>query len=272
MANNQGPRLHKYLNFFSMVVLLLFGFSVTAFGLDLLKPENPISLFHQANGCYQKGDYNKAVDIYRQLLANGYQSGNLYYNLGNTYFKLGQTGMAVLYYEKAKHLIPGDADLNANLAYVRNKTGESIPGPWYHQLNQFLAYLATIDQLTASSSILFFLLLALLIYTVLFPQKIKNETGGTKPLWLYGIFVISLVFLVVLSITALTIREQTMSQAVAVNETTEVRFEPNSTATLYYELKEGAVVYLLQEKNGWALIRRPDGKRGWVEEKNIVNI
>lgn len=272
MINNQEWRSFKYLNYLIMVVLLLFIFSITTFGLELLKPENSINLFHQANGYYQKGEYNKAAETYRQLLTNGYQSGNLYFNLGNTYSKLGQTGRAVLYYEKAKHLIPGDADLNANLEYIRNKSGQSLRGPWYYELNQFLAYLATSDQLTTISSILFFLLIALLILTVLFPQKIKSEPGGMKPLWLYGILSISIVFLVSLTITVLTIREQARSQAVAVGETTEVRFEPNSAATLYYELKEGALVYLLQERNGWALIKRPDGKRGWVEENNLMKI
>jgi SH3-like domain-containing protein len=32
------------------------------------------------------------------------------------------------------------------------------------------------------------------------------------------------------------------------------------------------VVNILEEKEGWALIKRPDGKRGWVEQKNLTRI
>ena len=70
----------------------------------------------------------------------------------------------------------------------------------------------------------------------------------------------------------ITAREQSKTQAVATNESADVLFEPNSTATLYYELKEGAVVYIVEEKDGWDLIKRPDGKRGWVKKKNLTRI
>ena len=184
MANNQKPHLLKYIHWAIITVLLLLSFSSAVFGIELFKPENPAALFKQANGFYQKGEYNKAADIYQQMITSGYKSGNLYYNLGNTYYKLGQKGMAILYYEKAKRLIPGDADLKANLAYVRDKTDQAVKGAWYHELGQFLAYLTTLDLLTVISSILFFILFALIIYMVLFPQKIKNGGDGLS---LYGL-------------------------------------------------------------------------------------
>ena len=272
MANNQKRALLEYIGGVMTTVLLLIFVSQAAFSLELSKTENPAGLYKEANRFYQKGDYQKAAEIYGQLIASGYENGNLYYNLGNTCYKLGQKGMAIFYYEKAKRLIPGDADLKANLAYVRDKTGESVKGPWNYELGQFLAYLATIDQMTVMSSVLFFILLGLLIYIVLFPHKIKNEGGGMKPFWWYGLLTVSAVFIITLSITILTIREHSVIKAVATSESANVLFEPNLAATLYYELKEGAVVNIVEEKDGWALIKRPDGKRGWVEKKNLAKI
>jgi hypothetical protein len=41
------------------------------------------------------------------------------YNLGNAYARAGKPGMAVLNYERAALLAPGDVDIDANLDYVR---------------------------------------------------------------------------------------------------------------------------------------------------------
>jgi hypothetical protein len=41
------------------------------------------------------------------------------YNLGNSYARAGKPGLAVLSYERALLLAPEDADINANLEYVR---------------------------------------------------------------------------------------------------------------------------------------------------------
>jgi tetratricopeptide (TPR) repeat protein len=281
MANNQAfllakdIRFVKYIHCTLLAVLLLFGLSSAVMGLELLESQKnakPEELFQQANNFYQKGDYRNAAALYQQLADGGYESGNLYYNLGNAYFKMRQKGLAVLNYQKAKRLIPGDADLKANLSYVRDKIGQSGRGTWTYELNNFLAYLATIDQLTVISSILFFILCGVIIFVVLFPQKVRNGGGRWQPVWLYGLFSISFLFLITLSITVLTARELSKTQAVAVVQTSQVRFEPNSAATLYYELKEGAVVNIIEEKNGWILIKRPDGKRGWVEQKNLTRI
>src|ERR1700719_3103831 len=41
------------------------------------------------------------------------------YNLANSYARAGKPGLAVLNYERAALLAPDDADINANLEYVR---------------------------------------------------------------------------------------------------------------------------------------------------------
>src|SRR5271163_2237506 len=41
------------------------------------------------------------------------------YNLANSYARAGKPGLAVLNYERASLLAPDDADINANLEYVR---------------------------------------------------------------------------------------------------------------------------------------------------------
>src|ERR1700731_2808627 len=48
----------------------------------------------------------------------GYSAPSLY-NLANSFARAGKPGLAVLNYERASLLAPDDADVNANLEYVR---------------------------------------------------------------------------------------------------------------------------------------------------------
>ncbi len=271
MAKTNILGLIKRISPLLTATLLLTVFTINVGGQEPQVLKNPQSLFYQANGYYQKHDYQKALDLYRQLDSAGYQSGNLYYNLGNTFYKLGQKGMAIFYYEKAQRLIPGDADLRANLSYMQDKIGD-IKGPWYYELNHYLSYLATIDQLLMISSIFFFALMALIIYIILFPQKIRTGEQKLKPLWLGGLIVFGVMLILTLTVTVLTIRQNSQAQAVMIKSSAEVRFEPNPNATLYYQLKEGTTVDIIGAKDGWLFVKRPDGKRGWVEQQNLEGI
>ena len=67
-----------------------------------------------ANTAYINSDYHRAIDAYRQLILRGYASDKLYYNLANAYFKVGRYGKAILYYNRALRLAPGDADIRYN--------------------------------------------------------------------------------------------------------------------------------------------------------------
>src|ERR1700734_1706005 len=48
------------------------------------------------------------------------------YNLANSYARSGKAGLAVLSYERAALLAPGDPDINANLEYVRASAHVSV--------------------------------------------------------------------------------------------------------------------------------------------------
>ena len=83
----------------------------------------------EADSAYINEEYDKAIVIYESLLQEG-ESGEIYYNLGNAYFKQDELGRAILNYERALLLQPGNADVNANLDIARAKTVDKInPNP-----------------------------------------------------------------------------------------------------------------------------------------------
>lgn len=262
------------LSLWSLTLLLLAVTAITA-NAQTASDAAPISknklqsLFYQANGFYEKGQFQPAVESYQKLLESGFESGNLYYNLGNAYFKLGNKGLAILYYEKARRLIPADADLKANLAYAG---ATAASGDWKVELKNYLAYLAPLNQLFTLSSVGFFLLIGLVIYMILFPSQVRTDENKPKGIWLGAILTIGLLFAVSIAITTLTFIDHNQRQAVAIWADVTAYFEPKTDATLYYHLSEGNKVQIMDEKGAWWLVKRPDGKRGWVEKKNLAEI
>lgn len=74
---------------------------------------------------YKKGHYQQAIKDYEELLKKG-PSVELYYNLGNSYYRTDNITRAVLNYERALLLAPGDADIRFNLQMARSKTIDKI--------------------------------------------------------------------------------------------------------------------------------------------------
>ena len=80
----------------------------------------------QGNQLYQEGSYDRALDAYLSVYESGYEAGGLHYNIANTYFKLGDVPRAILFYERAARLMPGDPDVAANLELARSLTVDDI--------------------------------------------------------------------------------------------------------------------------------------------------
>ena len=80
----------------------------------------------EAETAYTKEDYGKAIELYEGILKSNGDSPEIYYNLGNAYYKAGKIASAILNYERALVLDPGDADVRFNLQMARQKTVDKI--------------------------------------------------------------------------------------------------------------------------------------------------
>ena len=76
----------------------------------------------EADSAYFKGNYADAIALYEGILKRGKKSSELYYNLGNSYYKSKDMAKAILNYERALLLNPGDGDIKFNLKLAQNKT------------------------------------------------------------------------------------------------------------------------------------------------------
>ncbi|MGE5558709.1 MAG: hypothetical protein ACM3WV_08865 [Bacillota bacterium] len=226
--------------------------------------KDPAGLFQSANACYREGRYDQAALIYRKLSDEGYVSGSLFYNLGTTYLRLGKKGLAVLYFEKARRLLPRDRDLRYNLKQALAGIDEgSIPLPV--SFCRELLYIAPPDFLAAAASGLFFLFIFLLCWNIL--PRHRNRSGAIKGkisrrlMWTAGFLCLAASL-----ISVSTYLERKRTFAVVVEEGSQVYYEPDAGGAVFFRQDAGARVYIIKTKGDWALIKRLDGKQGWMRE------
>ena len=240
--------------------------SVASFGWAAPAAESPNTVFFRANTFYAEEHYAEAAAQYEEILAAGLESGNVHFNLGNAYFKAGDVGRAILSYERARRLIPGDPDLIANLGYARSLAGTTDePSVWARLLFPFADRFSS-DGLLATASVLYTLVMGLLILARLVPASTRPgrvaATVGAAAL---------AVLLPSVAHRLLTVDLPTYAVVVAKEDAT-VRFEPSAGGTAHYQTKPGSVLRIVTQREGWAQVARDDGRRGWIEQSALATL
>lgn len=224
------------------------------------------AVFSDANSYYEKGEYAKALEGYRAIMARDAESGNLYYNMGNAYFKLDDLANAILYYERAKRLTPHDADLKSNLehalSFVEDSAASGGKSSWIEFLQNLTSAL-NIDQLAV------LLWLLLLFAALLFSVKVVFHRHVKRRLVLpIAVTIVTVSFLMV-SFLARAYEDQFRRGAVVMAKEAECRFEPFDQSTAYFKVRTGDKVFVLVSRESWSKIRRPDGKMAWIKNDAI---
>jgi tetratricopeptide (TPR) repeat protein len=245
-----------------LAVLALLGLAATAVAAG----EGPTALFFRANGLYGNEQYAAAAASYEQALAAGVESGPLHFNLGNAYYKTGDVGRAVLAYERARRLMPGDPDLRANLAFARDLAKDVASEPPLPQLAFPLAARASTDTLCAVAAALWWTVWSFLVLGVLVP-------AGERPARTAAI-VAGVAGLVVTASAAYewwTVDHPTFAVVVARSEAT-VRSEPTASGTALFVATPGTVLRVERTRETSSLVTSRDGRRGWVESATLAAI
>ena len=237
-----------------------------AAGAAAAPPASPQTTFFHANALYKDGQYAAAAREYEELLQGGLESGNLYFNLGNAYFKAGEQGRAILNYERARRLIPGDPDLEANLAYAQSATAtEACPSPLWWRLVFPLA------QRTGFQPMLW---ITSAVYSLFMLAVVTYRLWLRRPRWLRSVSAVLavLVLLTTSSLAAQAISDSRRQAVVIQNGDTPARFEPAAAGTVHFVLKQGTLLRVIDTREGWLEVMRCDGRRGWVERAAIEEL
>lgn len=224
----------------------------------------------EADSAYAQERYQQAAKVYEQLLKRGV-SADLYYNLGNAYYRMDNIPQAVLNYERALLLSPGDEDIRLNLQLARSKTVDKIVPEsemffvtWYRSLVSQQSVDAWARTGLLSLVVAIVLALAYLFASALWLRKV-GFFGGT-------------LFLLLFALSNLFAWQQKRALAertgaVVMQSAVTVRSTPSDNGTDLFVLHEGTRVTITDgSMSGWKKIRVADGKEGWLETKQIAII
>lgn len=221
----------------------------------------------EADSAYAQGHFQQAIKGYEELLKQGV-STDLYYNLGNAYYRMDEIPRAVLNYERALLLSPGDADVRFNLQMARSKTIDKITPEsemffvtWYHSL----VNLTNVDS-WARLALCALALAIVLVLVYLFASAI-----WLRKLGFFGALAMLLLFAGA-NLLAYAQKQSFVrrSGAIIMAPAVTVKSTPAQQGTDLFILHEGTRVEITDGgMRQWKRIRVADGKEGWIETSQM---
>ena len=243
------------------IILILFFSNAFAQNID----EN----FFNANNYYNSSKYLESINVYESILAEGWESNNLYYNLGNAYFRQNMIGQAIWAYNKALKINPRNSDVNNNLEIVNARIKDRIilPDEFFlvksymnfkssYNLNEWLI----IGSITIFFSVIFFLLSKLYIFDNVILDRL----------------ILGLIILAMIEHGIILDRffdESDNKIGIIIDNEVDTYSGPfYGDNTILFKVNEGTKVKINQSQNNWIEIILLDGNRGWVPLDKIRQI
>ncbi|HQV53280.1 MAG: tetratricopeptide repeat protein [Flavobacteriales bacterium] len=227
------------------------------------------TLMKLAEENYAEGNYTEALAIYDSLNVE-YSGTTLLYNIGNCHFKLGDVPRAILFFERALRLAPGDEDVLSNLRLAREQIVDRVNAPEAFSLGSaWSRFRAGGDpdqwaRYALWSVLAIFVCLACALY---FKQRMLRRL-------LFALSTVAVITsIIVISFASYRYLEiDDNSQAIILTPKVDVRSEPREGSTVLFVLHKGTKVDILQETNSWFEVSLPNGTVGWMPPATLERI
>ena len=238
----------------SLLPLLNANCSINETGQEALRR------FQEANQNYSEGKFDKALKVYLEVAEEGFASGPLFYNIGNCYYRQSEIGKSILFYERARLLMPGDEDLAHNLELSQLKVVDKItpmPEFWLVRLWRGAAHFVSPALLSILLTVFWLGLMSSLIVQLLGASWTRWSAPAAK------------VCLLVLLIGGACLVSQWWDRAgtigaIVTAESVRALGSPGGGGVEVFVLHEGVKVRIDETRDGWYEIVLADGNHGWV--------
>ena len=227
-------------------------------------------LIAKGDSAYKQELYTDAISLYETVLNQGYESASLYYNLGNAYFNINILSSAILNYERAKMLDPGDPDIEFNLNIANSMITDKIevvPEIFYVRWWKSLRSSANLHTWTIAGIIAFVLFVIctgiFFLSRALFMRKFAFWSGVI-------LFLLS-VALFFMTYTKYDIESKHL-EAIVFDPTITVKSSPSQLGKDLFVIHEGTKVFIIEQINDWCNIRIANGSDGWLPAASIKRI
>ncbi len=245
-----------------LIILLFISYGLFASDND--------ALVVKANKAYSAGAYQQAATLYQQVVSNGFEASELYYNLGNAYFKCNDMPSAILYYEKALKLNPRDEYVKNNIQVANTKiTDKILPLPelfykrWWNAL-QNLFEMDTWAVILIVNVVLFFI--AISFYLISNTMLIRKASFWCGIL----LFIFSTFSFLFASNWYHTLTRQ--KEAIIFSPSLTVKSSPDDNSTDLFILHEGTKVSVTDKVGQWREVKIANGSVGWVKAETFREI
>lgn len=216
--------------------------------------------FGAANRDYAAGKFAEAANLYEIILQHGGVSPSLLFNAGNAEFKAGHLGKAIAAYRRAELLAPRDAELRANLAFVRNQ----VQGPTLRESSwQKWVGTLTLNEGALLTAVLFWTLFALLALRQLKPALAPKFRTATRLVLTLTIFSGAILGLQAANHFNSSVAVVTVADATA-------RSGPFDDAQSVFTSRDGAELKVLDQHDDWVQVANNAGKIGWLNKKQVA--
>lgn len=243
---------------------ILFFLFIFCAGLSVYAQEEAVK---EAETAYTQENYEEAIQKYESVLTNYGESSQIYYNLGNAYYKSGYIASAILNYERALLLDPGDSDIRFNLQLAKQRAvdkiepvGEFFLKEWFHSIQSMGA-----TDSWAKLGIFSFLLFIGCLLLFFFSRWVRLKKVG---------FYLGILFLIIVIFSNIFARNQkneliNRTEAIVFSPTVTVKSSPDASGTDLFILHEGTKVSVKSTLGEWNEIESEDGNVGWMPKKDI---
>lgn len=250
-----------------LILLFLLALSIYQ---SPLSAQEPLQRAQLADSAYRIADYEQAASLYEEVLASGFASPDLYYNLGNTYYRLDRFGLAILNYERALRLSPSMSDARENLALANSHTVDRIAQlPRLFVVNWYIALITRISPATwRIVTILFFILVLAAVIVITLSRNVTLRKSALA----VAIAAAVLFLLSLLLMFASTSHFNARAEAIVMEPSVTVKSSPEHQSADKLILHEGTKVTISESLSGWHKITLSDGTTGWCESSAIEQI
>lgn len=212
---------------------------------------------------YKAGEFSKAADEFHKIIDSGIQNGKLFYNLGNVYLKMDDIGRAILWYEKALKLIPGDPDLKFNhnyaLSLIKDEKGDKSGAGSIVRIIFFWKYMLNPDTIRWTA-----IVLNMIFWTLVAVRLVRRK----KPVKTPVVIILALALIFTLTAFYNFYESKHLRQGVILPEKVSVRSGLTDDSTELFVLHAGTKISIDKERENYLRIRYSDEKIGWIKKSD----
>lgn len=235
-----------------------------------------IDYIAQGNIAFEQKQFKKATQMYERALRDG-ESSLLHYNLGNAYYRLGDRAHAVLNYERALKLDPGNDDARFNLKFVneKSKINETSGTNYFTTLiSGWVGHLSSNTWAMISLAMFVLMLAAIACYRIATGVALQ-KTG------FFGAIVLGIIALLAMVSAIYMYRHTTKAHyAIVMTDKAPANKSPREGEKEEFKLPSGSKVEIIDSISNdksanaamWYMIETTSNKTGWMKKADLEKI